>query len=138
MNMHSSLHRCRFSSAQRVTLALREYIEHLKRTLRRAAHSGMGSEGVVRKYTDGRGSRRVQGGPLLKATQVYTAQFGDAVAALHKKRSLLEFLGQGPRKILASDMPEVDVASLPLWHDAKLEPVERYMKRRRMRSRAAA
>jgi hypothetical protein len=78
----------------------------------------------------------VQGGPLLKSTQTYTAEFGEAVAALHKKRTLAEFMSQGPRRILARDMCEVDLAALPVWPDAKLEPVERYIKRRRMRRMA--
>ena len=132
------MHKCGFSSAERMTPALREYIELLQRTLRRSARSGQGSEGVVRKYTDKSGVRRVQGGPLLKATQVYTSQFGDTVAGLHKKRSVADFLNQDPRKILALDLPQVLMDALPVWHDANLEPVERFMKRRRMRLMATA
>lgn len=118
--------------------ALMEYIEHMKRTLRRSVRAGTGSSGVVRKYVDGSGARHVQGGPLLKTTKVYTSQCGGVVAGLHKKRSMADFLKQAPRNMLARDMPEVDVDTLPVWHDAKLELVERYMKRRGLRLMAKA
>lgn len=111
---------------------------HLKRILRKSDRANLNSDGVVRRYVDGSGSRRVQGGPRLKGTQTYTAEFGEAVALLHSKRGLVEFLSQRARKVLGRDMPEVALDALPVWHDAKLEPVDRYIKRRRLRAAGAA
>ena len=116
----------------------REYLVHLKRTLRKSDRANLTSEGVVRRYSDATGSRRVQGGPRLKVTQTYTAEFGEAVAHLHRKRVLADFLGQSARKALGRDMPELALDALPVWEDAKLEPVNRYIKRRRLRAAGAA
>lgn len=45
----------------------------------------LSSEGIVRHYVDKHGKKKVQGGPSLKATQIYPWKFCRKVVKWHSK-----------------------------------------------------
>jgi hypothetical protein len=127
----------RIATQCHIAMMLRDYLGKLHRKLPLVTRRrrGMDSEGVVHKHTKADGSRAVTGGPKLKATQVYTCEFGRAVSVLHKRHTLTikDFLKAPSRRMLAATLPAVDMSALDIWPDADLQPVHRFLRRRQHR-----
>lgn len=92
----------------------------------------MTSEGVVTKQVRADGTKSVTGGPKLKGTQVYSREFGKAVAHLHKQHLAVikDFLKVPARSRMMSELPVVDESIMEQWPDANLQPVLRFIRRR--------
>lgn len=119
-----------------LTLAPREIIEDLHRTLPKASRQKLSSAGVVNTYLAHDGRRRICGGPKLKGTQTYTKTFAMAVASLHHRRTMKQHLKPAARRLSWVALPPVTpqrLAELDSWDDAKLDSVRAFIERRGMR-----
>jgi len=88
--------------------------------------------GVVTRQVRADGTKSVTGGPKLKGTQVYSREFGKAVAHLHKQHLAVikDFLKVPARSRMMSELPVVDESIMEQWPDANLQPVLRFIRRR--------